>query len=59
MHEPQPNPQPLFYTARQFAAIVGVSYPTVLRWLKRNKLRALPLCRYKKIPHTELKRFLT
>ncbi|MEI7822795.1 MAG: helix-turn-helix domain-containing protein [Verrucomicrobiota bacterium] len=44
-------------TARQTAETLGVSYPTVLRLIKRNKLKCLPL-RRKLIPRSELERFL-
>lgn len=49
------NPQ--FYTAREAASRLRVSYETVLRLIKRRKLKCLPL-RRKLIPSTELERFL-
>lgn len=44
-------------TAREFAAAINLSYGTVLRLIKRRKIRCLPL-RHKRIPRTELERFL-
>jgi excisionase family DNA binding protein len=43
-----------FYTAREFAALVNLSYPTVLRLIARKKLRVLPYSRHKRIPAVEL-----
>lgn len=48
----------LAYTMRETAAIIGVSYITVHRLLKRGKLRASDAIRNKVIPHTEIERFL-
>lgn len=50
--------EPLVFTARQFAEKVSLSYETVLRLIKRKKLRCLPHTRHKRIPATELDRFL-
>lgn len=44
-------------TARDSAAKLGVCYATVLRLLKRGKLKCLPL-RHKRIHKAELERFL-
>jgi hypothetical protein len=53
------NPLPrLAYTMRETAEIIGVSYITVHRLLKRGKLRASDAIRNKVIPHTEIERFL-
>ena len=53
------NPLPrLAYTMRETAKILGVSYITVHRLLKRGKLRASDAIRNKVIPHTEIERFL-
>ena len=53
------NPLPrLAYTMRETASILGVSYITVHRLLKRGKLRASDAVRNKVIPHTEIERFL-
>lgn len=46
-----------FYTAREFAAEVDLSYETILRLLKRKKLKCLPHCRHKRIPASELERW--
>lgn len=46
------------YTMRQTAKILGVSYITVHRLIKRGKLRACDAIRNKIIPHTEIERFL-
>jgi len=48
----------LAYTMRETAAILGVSYITVHRLLKRGKLRASDALRCKVIPRTEIERFL-
>jgi excisionase family DNA binding protein len=53
------NPPPrLVYSMRQAAEILGVSYITVHRLLKRGKLRASDAIRNKMIPHAEIERFL-
>ncbi len=49
----------LAYTMRETAEILGVSYITVHRLLKRGKLRASDAIRNKVIPLTEIQRFLT
>lgn len=48
----------LAYTMRETADILGVSYITVHRLLKRGKLRASDAIRNKVIPLTEIERFL-
>ena len=48
----------LAYTMRETAEILGVSYITVHRLLKRGKLRASDALRNKVIPRTEIERFL-
>jgi excisionase family DNA binding protein len=48
----------LAYTMRETADILGVSYITVHRLLKRGKLRASDAIRNKVIPLTEIQRFL-
>jgi len=48
----------LAYTMRETAEILGVSYITVYRLLKRGKLRASDALRNKVIPRTEIERFL-
>jgi hypothetical protein len=48
----------LAYTMRETAEIIGVSYITVHRLLKRGKLRASDAVRNKVIPLTEIERFL-
>ena len=56
-----PNVEPiprLAYTMRETAEILGVSYITVFRLLKRGKLRASDAVRTKIIPRTEIERFL-
>jgi len=54
-----PNGLPrLAYTMRETAEILGVSYITVHRLLKRGKLRACDALRNKVIPRTEIERFL-
>lgn len=50
--------KPTFYTAREFATAVNLSYGTVLRLLKRGKLKCLPHCRHKRIPASELDRWI-
>ena len=48
----------LAYTMRETAEILGVSYITIHRLLKRGKLRASDAIRNKVIPRTEIERFL-
>lgn len=48
----------LAYTMRETGEILGVSYITVHRLLKRGKLRASDAIRNKVIPKTEIERFL-
>jgi len=48
----------LAYTMRETAEILGVSYITVHRLLKRGKLRASGAIRNKVIPRAEIERFL-
>jgi len=48
----------LAYTMRETAEILGVSYITVHRLLKRGKLRASDAIRNKVIPKTEIEKFL-
>ena len=48
----------LAYSMRETAKILGVSYITVHRLLKRGKLRASDAFRTKVIPKTEIERFL-
>ncbi len=48
----------LAYTMRETADIIGVSYITVHRLLKRGKLRSSDAIRNKVIPLTEIERFL-
>jgi excisionase family DNA binding protein len=56
---PATNPLPrLAYTMRETAIILGVSYITVHRLLKRGKLRASDAIRSKVIPRSEIERFL-
>ena len=48
----------LAYTMQETAKILGVSYITIHRLLKRGKLRASDAIRNKVIPKTEIERFL-
>lgn len=48
----------LAYTMRETAEILGVSYITIHRLLKRGKLRASDAIRNKVIPLAEIERFL-
>ena len=58
MYEMNPNPmKPVFYTASEFAAKTGISYGSVLRLIKRKKLKCLPHLRHKKICASELERW--
>jgi excisionase family DNA binding protein len=58
-HSSDVNPLPrLAYTMRETAAILGVSYITVHRLLKRGKMRASDAIRNKVIPKTEIEKFL-
>ncbi len=53
----QPLPR-LAYTMEQTAEILGVSYITVHRLLKRGLLRSSTALRHKLIPYSEIQRFL-
>jgi len=48
----------LSYTMRETAEILGVSYITVHRLIKRGLLKNLKAFRHKIIPATEIERFL-
>ena len=48
----------LTFSIKETADLLGVSYFTVFRLLKRGKLRAIPSIRHKRIPRAELERFL-
>jgi excisionase family DNA binding protein len=48
----------LAYTMQETADILGVSYITVHRLLKRGLLRSSTALRHKLIPMTEIQRFL-
>jgi excisionase family DNA binding protein len=48
----------LAYTMRETAEILGVSYMTIHRWLKRGLLRSSSALRHKLIPASEIERFL-
>ena len=48
----------LAYSMRETAEILGVSYFTVHRLLKRGLLRSSSALRHKVIPHVEIERFL-
>ena len=53
----QPLPR-LAYTMEETAKILGVSYITVHRLLKRGLLHSCSALRHKLIPGTEIERFL-
>ena len=60
-HNPTQTATPLprlAYTMKETAKIIGVSYITVHRLLKRGKLRASDAIRNKVIPRSEIERFL-
>ena len=48
----------LAYTMEETAQILGVSYITVHRWIKRGLLRSSSALRHKLIPTAEIERFL-
>jgi excisionase family DNA binding protein len=48
----------LGYSMAEAAIVLGVSYITVHRLLKRGLLKSCSALRTKLIPHTELERFL-
>lgn len=48
----------LVYSMRETADVLGVSYFTVSRLLKRGLLRSSSALRHKIIPHSEIERFL-
>ncbi|MDB6112654.1 MAG: hypothetical protein JWR69_4404 [Pedosphaera sp.] len=53
----QPLPR-LAYTMQETAKILGVSYITIHRLLKRGLLRSSTALRHKLIPTSEIERFL-
>jgi excisionase family DNA binding protein len=52
------QPPRLAFTMKETAAMLGVSYITVHRLLKRGLLRSSLALRHKLIPLTEIQRFL-
>lgn len=48
----------LAFSMKEAAQVMGVSYITVWRLLKRGLLKASPHIRHKVIPLTEIQRFL-
>ena len=47
----------LFISPREFAERTALSYATILRLIKRKKLKCVPYLRHKKIPIGELHRW--
>jgi excisionase family DNA binding protein len=45
-------------STREAAGLLGVSDHTIFRLIKRGKLRALPFIRHKRIPRSEIERFI-
>lgn len=57
--QPTPSTLPrLAYTMQETAALLGVSYITIHRLLKRGLLKSSTALRHKLIPMTEIQRFL-
>lgn len=52
------NMKPMAYSVKDTAYLLGVSYITVHRLLKRGLLRSSGALRHKVIPATEIQRFL-
>ena len=52
------SPPRLAYSMRETSEMLGVSYITVHRLLKRGRLRASDALRNKVIPKSEIERFL-
>jgi excisionase family DNA binding protein len=48
----------LAYSMRESAEILGVSYITVHKWIKRGLLKCSSASRHKLIPLSEIQRFL-
>ena len=57
-HSPQPAPAQQAYSVQEAAGILKVSLVTVYRLIQRGKLRCLQSVRHKRIPRTELERFI-
>ena len=58
-HLPQTLPSPkLLLTVRECAAMTSLSEKTILRLISRRKIRALSSIRHKRIPVSELARFI-
>jgi predicted site-specific integrase-resolvase len=55
--EKAPLPK-LAYSMAETAEVIGVSYITVHRLLKRGLLKSSSALRHKLIPHSEIERFL-
>jgi len=51
-------PTKVLLTVRDFAAMTSLSEKTVRRLLQRGKIRALSSIRHKRIPATELSRYI-
>lgn len=51
-------PTKIAYSMAEAAQVLGVSYMTMHRLLKRGLIRSSSACRIKIIPHAEIERFL-
>ncbi len=58
MGTPQEASQTLVYTLAEASALLQLSYASVCRLIQRRKLRCLGSLRHKRIPRTEIDRFL-
>jgi len=48
----------LVYSTKESAEILGVSHKSVYRLIQRGKLRCMASLRHKRIPRSELERFV-
>jgi excisionase family DNA binding protein len=54
----QTQPEKLVYTLQESAALLALSTKSIARLIKRGKLRCMSSVRHKRIPRSELTRFL-
>ena len=52
------NPAKLVYTTKESAELLNLSHKSVYRLIQRGKLRCISSLRHKRIPRSELERFL-
>jgi len=53
---PADKPEPLTYSVKEAAHVLGVSQPTIYRLIARRMLRPLPCLRHKRLPKNQVHR---